>query len=219
VSKEKRRTARGQVSATMVLLDGEQTLGSYRVLNLSSGGALLVGRAPRKKHGHLDVLVRMSTGRTVRAAAVIVREESVDDSSVFALEFIRVSPDDVDAIDNLLLTAVEDEREPTALVVAGAPEIRLLLRRRLNGLGHPSFGVATRQDAIKFLEEPNVVEAALVDLELDAAPKVLAYLAEHHPDIRRIAITSDTTPAAADLADDVVASPWTRESLARALEG
>jgi hypothetical protein len=217
VPKEKRRATRGQVSATMVLLDGEQTLGNYRVLNLSSGGALLVGRAPRKKPGHLDVLVRMSTGRTVRAAAVIVREESVDESSVFALEFIHVSPDDIDAIDNLLLTAVEDEREPTTLVVAGAPEIRLLLRRRLNGLGHPSFGVGTRQDAVKFLEEPNVVEAALVDIELDTAPKVLAYLAEKHPQIRRIAITSDATPATAPLADEVVPSPWTRESLARAL--
>jgi hypothetical protein len=203
----------------MVLLEGDRTLGNFRVLNLSSGGALLVGRAPRKKQGHLDVLVRMSTGRTVRAAAVIVREESVDDSSVFALEFIRVSPDDVEAIDNLMLTAVEDEREPTALVVAGAPEIRLLLRRRLSGLGHPSFGVGTLEDAVKFLEEPNVVEAALIDLELDAAASVLAYLAEKHPPIRRIAITSEASAAAPPLANDAVASPWTRESLARALEG
>jgi CheY-like chemotaxis protein len=224
VPKEKRKAARGQVSATVVLLEGDHQLGSFRVLNLSAGGALLVGRAPRNKRGELDVLIRMSTGRTVRAAAVVVREESVDESSVFALEFVRVSPEDHDAIDNLLLTAVEDERDPTALIVAHAPEIRHLLRSQLNGLGHPSFAVGNLEDATRFLETPNIVEVALVDLGLNAggAAKVLAYLADKHPDIRRIAITSDgatsTTRRASPLAQRSIVSPWTREGLARVLD-
>lgn len=223
--KEKRKAARGDVSATLVLLEGQQPLGNFRVLNLSAGGALLVGRAPKNRAPRFDVLVRLSTGRTVRAAAMVVREESVDDSSVFAIEFASLSPDDREAIDNLLLTAIEDERDPTALIVVSAPEMRHLLRRQLNGLGHPSFGVSSREDAVRFLEAPNAVQVALVDLGSDQTEgdKVLAYLAENQPNVRRIVMASQTTPVTRapgqthPLAQAVIGTPWTREGLVRAL--
>src|SRR4051794_18731244 len=128
VGKEKRRGPRGPVSATAVLLRGEQHLGSFRVLNLSAGGALLVGRPPDGPAEELDVLVRLSTGRTVRAPASIVREDSVDEASVFALAFGMIAKDDHEAIHNVVLTALEDARDATALIVAGAPEAWHLLR-------------------------------------------------------------------------------------------
>lgn len=226
--REKRRATRGQVSATLVLLDNEQPISSHRVLNLSVGGALLVGRPPKVRPADLEVIVRLSTGRTIRSRAVIVREESVGENSVFAVELIRLSPDDLDAIDNLLLTSVDDERDPTALVVGSAPEILRLLRRRLSGLGHPSFGVSNREDVMRFLEAPNRVSVALVDLALEPAEAqaVLTYLAQKHPEIRRIAIAELARPTSAAprarqahaLAHEVVPSPWTRESLEAALK-
>jgi CheY-like chemotaxis protein len=226
VSKEKRKAARGDVSATVVLLEGDQPLGNFRVLNLSAGGALLVGRAPRQRPAEFDVLVRLSTGRTVRAAGVIVREESVDESSVFAIEFVRLARADREEIDSLLLTAIEDERDPTALVVVAESELRQLLRRQLKGLGHPSFGVSSAEDAITFLASPNVVKVALIDLSLDAelADKVLNHLAKKHPKIRRIVMNAQGTPPAKPatkahpLAQQVIDTPWTRESLARAFK-
>jgi hypothetical protein len=228
VGKEKRKGPRGPVSATAVLLRGEQHLGSFRVLNLSAGGALLVGRPPDAPATEdLEVLVRLSTGRTVRAHATIVREDSVDEASVFALAFGKIAADDLDAIHNVVLTALEDAREATALVVAGAPEAWHLLRRELSGLGYASFVVSTREDALRFVDAPNLLTVALVDLALDRSEvdDVLTTLAARHPHIRRIVMATPpksprhgaTPPAAPPLAHDVLANPWTRESLGRVL--
>ena len=80
--------------AVAVLLEGQRLLGNHRVLNLSSGGALLVGRAPHGANQQLGVLLRMSTGKVVKTQATIVREESVEDSSVFAIEFAELPAED-----------------------------------------------------------------------------------------------------------------------------
>jgi hypothetical protein len=227
LGKEKRRGPRGPVSATAVLLKGEHHLGSFRVLNLSAGGALLVGRPPDGPSDDLEVLVRLSTGRTVRAPAAIVREDSVDEASVFALAFGTVATDDLEAIHNVVLTALEDARDATALIVAGAPEAWHLLRRELGSLGHPSFVVSTREDALRFVGAPNVLTLALVDLALNAkdVDDVLTTLAAKYPHIRRIVMASPaksprhaaTPPAPPPLAHDVLANPWTHDSLSRVL--
>jgi hypothetical protein len=225
VAKEKRRTARIQISATVALLDGQRSLGSHRVLNLSAGGALLVGRAPPDRPTALEVLVRLSTGRVIRAGASVVREESVDDSSVFAIEFAGISPEDRVAIDNLVLTAVEDERDPTALVVADTLDLKHLLRRHLTGLGHRVFEVNSLENTMKLLGAPNAVTVVLVDLARDSEElkRLLTFLAEKHPKVRRVGLgpESGTRPTlvydGAPLVDAVVPSPWTRESLTRAL--
>ena len=212
----------------MVLLRDQRSLGSYRVLNLSRGGALLVGRAPSNRSDDLDVLVRLSTGRVVRAGAVVLREESVDDASVFAIEFSRISDEDRAAIDSLVLTAVEDERDPTALVVTSGPELGQQLRRRLAGLGHRAFGVGSVADAMRLLDAPAAVSVVLIDLGLAPADvqTALEYLADKHPTIRRILVAAeaDAPPPPRSLkngarpADAVVPSPWSTEQLARALK-
>jgi CheY-like chemotaxis protein len=226
-SKDNRRAARGHVSAVAVLLDGPRLLGNHRVLNLSAGGALLVGRAPRLE-GPLEVLLRMSTGKVVRGRASVVREESVEDSSVFAIEFSGLDDKDAEAIDALVLTAVADEREPTSLVVTIAPEVGQLLRRQLAALGHPTFGVATVDDATRLLEAPNQLSVVLVDLDLGPtrAAQVLRYLEGHKPDIRRIVVNKPAPrtrrapalpPTVARLAQAVVPRPWTHDDLVRAI--
>jgi CheY-like chemotaxis protein len=238
-TKDKRKSARGHVSAVAVLLEGERLLGNHRVLNLSSGGALLVGRAPHGANRQLGVLLRMSTGKVVKANAGIVREESVEDSSVFAIEFTGLGDEDADAINSLVLTAVADEREPTSLVITDTPEVGQLLRRQLAALGHPAFGVSNIDDATRLLEAPNQLTVALVDLALGPtrSGEVLSYLASHRPAIRRIvvgkaaragsatrsAIRSATTsggvpPRVAQLAQAVVPRPWTHDDLVQALE-
>ena len=227
-ARDKRKSARGHVSAVAVLLEGERLLGNHRVLNLSSGGALLVGRAPQGANQKLGVLLRMSTGKVVKASAGIVREESVEDSSVFAIEFTGLDEDDAEAINALVLTAVADEREPTALVITTAPEVGQLLRRQLAALGHPAFGVSTVDDATRLLEAPNQLTVALVDLALGPTRlgQVLSYLASHHPTIRRIVVgkqgararAAALAPRVAKLAQAVVPRPWTHDDLVQALE-
>jgi hypothetical protein len=223
VGKEKRRGPRGPVSATVVLLRQEKQLGSFKVLNLSTVGALLVGRPPAGPPDGIEVLVRLSTGRTVRAGATIVREDSVDDASVFAVAFAPVSAEDHEIINSVVLTALDDARDATALIVAATPEAWHLLRRQLDGLGHPSFVVGTREDAVRFLEAPNVVTVALIDLALAPAEveAVLVALVQKRPAIRRIVMASEGKARAGTsghpLAQAVLPKSWKREALARVL--
>jgi hypothetical protein len=213
------------VSATAVLLDQGKSVGSYRVLNLSSGGALLVGRVPAVTQG-LEVLVRLSTGRTVRANATVAREEGDGDAAVFAIAFSHVTPADQEVIGKVVLTALEDARDATALIVVAVPEDWHLLRRELTTLGHPSFVVSTREDALRFLEAPNVLTVAFVDTSLPAGnvEQVLSTLATNHPHIRRVAmaVPSKTARGTArtrvqPLAQAILPAPWTHDSLTRAL--
>jgi len=227
VGSDKRKSPRGPVSATVVLLDRGKPLGSYRVLNLSAVGALLVGRPPGV--AKLEALVRLSTGQTVRAGATVARHEGgagADDAAAFAVAFSAVTPADQKVIGKVVLTALEDARDATALVVVEAPEAWQVLRRELTSLGHPSFVVSTLKDALRFLEAPNVLTLALVDLGLPASDveKVLSTLATKHPHIRRVTMALPAKPARGTartrvqpLAQATLPSPWTRDSLSRAL--
>jgi len=226
VSKDKRRSPRGPVSATVVLLEKGKPVGSHRVLNLSSVGALLVGRAPAAVSRDLEVLVRLSTGRTVRANATIARQEGVGDAAIFAIAFSQVPPADQEVISKVVLTALEDARDATALMVVAAPEAWHLLRRELTSLGHPSFVVSTREDAVRFLEAPNVLTLAFVDMGLPAGDveHVLSALAKQYPQVRRVALAAPSKSARRTagtrlppLAQAVLPAPWTRDSLARVL--
>jgi hypothetical protein len=227
VKRDKRGSPRGPVSATAVLLEKGKSVGSYRVLNLSSGGALLVGRVPAVKRG-LEVLLRLSTGRTVRAGASIARQEGGGDAAVFAIAFSQVTPADEGVIGKVVLTALEDARDATALIVAAVPEDWPVLRRELASLGHPSFVVSTRQDAFRFLEAPNVLTVSLVDLSLSAedVEQVLSTLEKKHPHIRRVAMAVPSKPARGTAktrmpagAQAVLPAPWTIDSLTRVLSG
>jgi CheY-like chemotaxis protein len=210
----------------VVLLDEGKRLGSYRVLNLSAVGALLVGRAPGGARRELEVLIRLSTGQTVRAGATVARQEGQDDATAFAVAFSRVLPADQKVIGKVVLTALEDARDATALIVVAAPEAWQVLRRELTSLGHHSFVVSTRTDALRFLEAPNVLALALVDLGLPApdVEQVLSTLAKKHPQIRRVTMALPSKPARGTartrvqpLAQATLPGPWTRESLMRAL--
>jgi hypothetical protein len=222
--RDKRRSPRGPVSATVVLLERGKRLGSYRVLNLSAGGALLVGRPPSPAR-ELEVLVRLSTGRTVQASATIARQEGADEAAVFAVAFSQVPPADRAVIGEVVLTALEDASDATALIVVAASETGHLLRRELTRLGHPSFVVHAREDALRFLQTPNVLHLALVDLSLAPADAryILSTLAENYPHVRRVALARPsraargTRPRAHPLAQSTLPSPWTRDSLARAV--
>lgn len=226
MGKDKRKSPRGQVSATVVLLEKGKPLGSHRVLNLSATGALLVGKVPRGAKPALEILVRLSTGRTVRAKATVARQEGLAGAAVFAIAFSGLPRADQAVISKVVLTALEDARDATALLVVAAPEDWHLLRRELTTLGHPSFVVTTRKDALRFLAEPNVLTLALVDLGLPAADvrHLLSTLSKQHPDIRRVTMAvaaktaRGTAPTRAQpLAQAVLPSPWTHDSLSRAL--
>jgi CheY-like chemotaxis protein len=209
-----------------VLLEKGKPVGSHRVLNLSSVGALLVGRVPATATHDLEVLVRLSTGRTVRANATIARQEGVGDAAIFAIAFSHLPPADQEVISKVVLTALEDARDATALLVVAAPEAWHLLRRELTSLGHPTFVVSTREDALRFLEAPNVLTLALVDLGLPAGDveQVLSTLATKHPHVRRVTLAVPSKSARGTartrlppLAQAVLPGPWTRDSLARVL--
>ena len=229
--REKRRSNRGRLSASVVPAvlsrDGSH-LGCFKTIDLSAGGALLLGSPPVAVGDCVDVQLRLSVLRTVSLGAVLVREEGAGERAAFALAFIDVAADAQDDIQAALLAALEAAHAASALIVDGASEGCLGLQSDLGTLGHNTFLVSTPEDAVRFLEQPNKVSVALVERTASALDglDVLTYLAQERPSIRRVLVagTAGSSQLALALAPHrhpcaqaVLLRPWTRGVLARAL--
>jgi CheY-like chemotaxis protein len=187
---------------------------------------MLDGRPPLEVGDGVEAVVELSPGKEVRVAAVVVR---AFDSSV-ALAFLDVAPDVEDAIQTLVLASLEAAHAATVLIVDDSPEVRRALARELRRLGHDTRAVSTAAAARELLSEPNHFSVAFVDQDLggEYGSDLLHHLAKNHPDVRRVLMsgavrTAQLTLALASgqqaLAHEVLAKPWSNETLARALDG
>jgi CheY-like chemotaxis protein len=225
---ERRRHPRAPIAASAVLLKGEQRLGSYRVINLSAGGLLLAGEAPPEGPETLRVSLRVGGDATLKAQVALLRQAHAHRAPSFALSFVDLDADAEDMIQNAVLEALEQATTASVLVVDDSPEICHALRLQLSRLGHRSYTVGTPLEAVDYLEQPNQVSVALVDLVLCGSNglDVLAYLAEQHPGVRRVLMSGRAQPGQLELArhslfkfsaHDVLAKPWTDGALTRAI--
>lgn len=228
---ERRRHPRsGGVTATAVVLAENRYAGAFVVEDLSAGGALLIGD-PRLDLGeYVNILLQLEGKRPLHLWAEVVRHQVREAGEhLFAVAFRNMRATEEDRIQGAVLSALERRRaspDASVLVVDDAPEIHRALQRDLHAFGVGMLSAATPLEAVRHLQDPDVqIDIALVDLHLGHADgtDVLAFLAEDHPEIRRVLMSGRARPCQLELAlssgraHEVLSKPWERRTLANLL--
>jgi len=198
---ERRKHPRAPLASSVVVHRGEERIGVYRVVNLSAGGLMVTGQPPLEVGTRVEIHLRVGE-RTLRARAMVLREGQPGHGTARALAFRDLEPDAEDLIQSAVLRALEDARGASVLIVDDSAEICQALRTQLGRLGHRAVAVGTPLEAVNFLEQPNNVAVALVDLVLGSSNglDVLAYMAEQHPRVRRVLMSGRAHPQQLELA-------------------
>jgi CheY-like chemotaxis protein len=211
-----------------VLLRAEESLGSFRVINASVGGLLLGGTTPGPLGTQVEVVLRLGAERPLRTKAVVCREQASRDGTAFAISFLDLSAQDEAQIQSAVDSFLERVRAASVLVVDDSREVGQALSLELAKLGQSAHAVQTPLEAVCLLEERNQVAVAIVDLVLGAEHglDLIAYLADRHPRVRRVLMSGHAHPAQLALSrhsaarsapHEILAKPWTHQTLARAV--
>jgi CheY-like chemotaxis protein len=225
---ERRRQRRAPLWATAILHLDRRDLGGFEIINLSAGGVLLAGDLPASIGAPVSVLLRLPGAPALRTEAALVRRDRTRQGSAFALSFTSLSTEDEEVVQRAVLAALDEARAASVLIVDESPDESAALAAELGGLGWRAFAVRTPLEAAHVLEEPHHLSLAVVDVVFGAGEKVdlLAYLAEHHPAVRRVVLSESTTLYDLDRARSalrftlhgILHKPWTRSDLARVLQ-
>jgi CheY-like chemotaxis protein len=225
---ERRKHTRALVRASAVLVKGEQSLGSFRVVNASAGGLLLGGAPPGPLGTEIEVILRLGPERSVRARAVVCREQVNREGTGFAVSFLELSAEDQARIEEAVEAYLERVRSVSVLVVDDSREVGQALSLELARLGQAAHAVQTPLEAVCLLEERNQVSVAIIDLVLgnEHGLDLIAYLADRHPKVRRVLMSGHAHPAQLALSrhsaarsapHEILAKPWNHKTLARAV--
>lgn len=225
---ERRRSPRASLATRAIVLRSNETLGSFEVLNLGAGGLLLGGERPGSLEEPLQVVLPLGGEEPLVLPGRIVRDRPTRHGPTFVFEFTSVPEEMRSDIDRKIAENVAAAQNARVLVVDDSREIGNALRMQLAWLGHPAHAVTTPLEALRVLEEPNRVEVAIVDLVLGGADglELIAFLAEQHPEVRRVLMTGHAQPGHLEhevrngrsaLPHDVLGKPWSQSTLARAV--
>jgi CheY-like chemotaxis protein len=220
-----RRHTRGRPIAAAVVSNGVYA-GTYTVENLSAGGALLVGPPSLAVGERVHLLLTVAAPRacSFNLEGMVLRRESRDDVSAFALQFRGVSEDAQWLIDSIVVSSLA-ARRPTALIVDDSRSLCQALDRDLSSLGWSAVHASTAADALSHLdlnEQP--IGAIIVDFRVGPIDglDILTFLTESHPAIRRVLMSSDLRHWHLDCAISsgrahaLLDKPWSLDSLSRA---
>jgi len=107
---ERRARQRSNVAAMATVVKGETLVGRYVVQNLSAKGALLTGRDGVKEGDGLLVRLELpGVVPLVLSARVVRRATAASDLTAFAVAFRHRSADSEDAIQQVVLEALENQ--------------------------------------------------------------------------------------------------------------
>jgi hypothetical protein len=106
---ERRAMRRADVPATAILVRGGADAGRFDVANLSAAGALLIGDSALGRGDHALLRIEAPGCRPVVVHARIVRGGNGDGVNALAVEFRHRSPDTEDAIQDVVLSALEED--------------------------------------------------------------------------------------------------------------
>jgi CheY-like chemotaxis protein len=167
-------------------------LGTFRVINLSAGGALFRGARPVAVGDAIDLALSLPGGQYVDTSAVVLREGRLHERPTFAVAFVDPSPAARDAIEAVVRAALEELRTAEVLVVDFSEQACRDCAERLQRLGLRSYGVTTALEALHTLDADHHFQAALVNVYLgaDDGREVLVHLATKHPRVRRILMST-----------------------------
>ena len=204
------------------VLRGGELLGSYPVRNLSTGGALLVGRVPLEIGQRVRVLLELGPEECARVDADVVRQEQDDTGQpLFALQFRRLSPDMQDRIQQHVLAGLSATRSESVLLL-GRTELLGKLKSTLLEHGAVVHVASSPLQAIALIDAHSDIRAAAVPFG-PWGLTLLSFLAEERPAIRRVALSEgDFEPVQLEgcvlsgFADAVLVYPWTTAEAAHA---
>jgi hypothetical protein len=216
MGENKRRYVRASVLMYATVFRDDEGLGTFRVQNLSIGGALLEGVCPVNAGEDLELLLELASNVVLRTQATVVRASAASPAT-FALSFHPLPTTWTAAIQSSVNESLAAVERANVLIVCDREETGIELRADLQALGHNAVSVGGPLEVLRCLELGKGVEIAIVDSAFcnDAAGGLFQLLASEHPRIRRILLVD---PATAHLprhgfAERVLEQPWNPDLL------
>jgi hypothetical protein len=212
---ERRKAYRVSVPEVFARCSTGEVVGYYGVHDVSTGGALLVGRPLPPVGADLEVLLLLPGQRPCVLEAHVLRQDRPAHAPArVAVEFDEVSADIEDAIEDFIADELTRQLRPTALVAADGADGEAL-ERSLRQAGCPAILVRTPLDAITRLEQPDgAVGTVFVGETFGGLPggELAAFLGSAYPEVRRVMIAhlpAEVTSATIGGVDAILPAPWT----------
>lgn len=224
VGGEQRRSPRSEVRGSAMIQEDGAWRRDLKVLNLSAGGALLVGPPTKPNATRVDLRLHVLGLAPFTTAATVIRRElrSVGHEAL-AVEFSGLDEATRVLIDRYVrarLRMRSSRGAGCALIVGGASLLQLPLAAGLRSLGFDCRFAGTELNAVRQLESSiRAVDVVLIDGSANTtlAEDVLDLLGAEYPWTRIVAAVTPNTAGMAMARGEVLRWPWTRDDLAAAV--
>ena len=223
----RRRAQRVKVGEGAFALCERGRIGPLTVENLGVGGALLIGGAGWTLGETFELELRFDMHTVIHVAAKVLRLEERRGQGGVAARFEGLSADAEHVIQSAVATEIgrSRSRAKAAIVVVIPPGRGDHLREAITETEATPLFVPTFLDALRWLQEPNVLVRALI-VDVDAEPglgvEMVRWCAEEFPAVKRFLLSApsvDAHRAPGERHDDyaILTRPVTTRSLAKAL--
>jgi CheY-like chemotaxis protein len=195
VYEQRRQHERAPLALSATAFRDRARLGSFRVVNLSAGGALFRGTRPVPVGEQVDLSISLPTGEFVRTRGVVLREGRLHERPIFAVAFAGISAADRRAVQELVAAVLEQMRQAYVLFIDGSEAACRALCEKARRCGFPSFAVTTALEALHLLDAGVKFRSVFVSLYLggDDGREVLRHLEAKCPGVRRVLMSAALT--------------------------
>lgn len=217
---------RHTIEATALAINGDTT-NTYRIANLSAGGALLSEGREMASGRDLHLALNLPELQPIEVDGKVVRTLIDDDGrKSYGIAFRDLDPYTEDLIHNMLLSKLESQRraKPYVLVVNDNVEVRRTFEREFRVMDARTLLTATPLEAMRLLCNKKInIDIAIVDSFLgpEDGMLLLKYIEKEYPDIQRVLTSEPEHRHQLDLAltfgraHAAFARPWNSEQLSQ----
>ncbi|MEZ4286551.1 MAG: PilZ domain-containing protein [Polyangiales bacterium] len=166
ISRERRLATRVKCDGEAMLFERGEAIGRYRVTSISANGAWLIG-ALRIRRGQLVhvCLAMPNVSSPLSVSAAVRRVHHSSEESGVALSFPTLHPDQEDALQDLWMKALAEEKasaRASVLVYEPRARVRAELEREIRALGCDVVAFSELQAAVAALEDDDATFESLV---------------------------------------------------------
>jgi len=224
--RDRRRNPRIDVHTTATLYLKDRCIGKYRVKDLSTGGALIIGDCSLNNGDLLSIELELPDVGMANLVGEVARVEYPNEDDVLAaMQFHHISSRSEDmvrvAVDKALLGRPDSA---VILVVDQCSATRANLCSDLGTRGFTALEASSPAEAKKQLFwSDQTLTTALVDVDVldDDGMGLVEFMAIRYPGIRRILMSDricSTRAKFGDLIHGTLSKPWTTLQLSAAVE-
>jgi len=178
-------------------------LATYRVHDVSAGGALLTDGPLLAIDDTVEIVLRLRSNVVARLAATVVRHHAQGARGAgLGIAFVHDTDETEDRLQDAAVRELERLARPAVLVASHAPDAPGLLAIPIERLGVPALLVTTPLEAIAALIDADAsIGAVVVDSALGAgnAIELLGAIAEACPEVRRVFMSRSARPLETEL--------------------